>query len=274
MIGATLRLGPGQVRKFGWRSFYGFLASTFATPDWSFMNYGYAGGGNDPLLLVEDEPNRCFIRMYDYTLGLAGAVAGCDVLEVGSGRGGGSSWIARTQGVRTVTGVDLSGSAVALCRRLHRAPNLRFEQGDAEALPFPAGSFDVVLNVESCHHYPSLPTFLREVERVLRPGGAFCVATYWDRSGLARFERALADAPLDVVRTADIGARVADGLRATNAMKSMLIEREAPRVLRPLMKHFTGAEGSRIYRGFMDGSIRYVSALLRKAGPPAAGAAA
>lgn len=264
MVSSASKLGRARVRKLGWRFLYGFLASRFDTREWLFMNYGYVGGGSDAALSHEDEPNRHFIQMYAHALGLAGSVAGCDVLEVGCGRGGGSDWIARTQGVRSMTGVELSGKAAALCERLHDAPLLRFRQGDAERLPFPDATFDVVLNVESCHHYPSLPTFLGEVERVLRPGGAFCVATYWDRAGRARFERALEDAPLEVVRQADITPRVMDALRATNAMKATLIRRHVPWWLRPLLNHFTAVEGSNVYRGFMDGRITYLAALLRK----------
>ena len=235
------------------------------------MNYGYAGDRNEIVLSPEDEPNRCFIQMYAHTLGQAGSVAGLDLLEVGCGRGGGSAWIARTQGVRSMTGLDLSGSAIVLCRRLHRVANLRFERGDAEALPFPDASFDLVLNVESCHHYPSLPTFLGEVERVLRPGGALCVATYWDEHGRTRFEQALRDTRFKVLRTADISPRVKDSLRDTEGLKSAMIRRFAPRWLRPLLNQFAAVEGSRIHRGFMDGRLTYVSALLGKSIPKADG---
>ncbi len=257
--------------KRGWRLLYGFLAWRFRTRDWLFMNYGYAGGGGnaDLVLAADDEPHRPFIAMYAHTLGQAGPVAGCDVLEVGCGRGGGSAWIARTQGVRSMTGVDLSERAIALCRRLHDAGNLTFRPGDAERLPFPNASFDVVVNVESCHHYPSLSTFFDEVERVLRPGGSFCVATYWDPAGLVRFEQALRGTRMEVVRTADIAPRVVDGLLATDAKKTALIRRHAPWFLRPLLNHFAAVEGSSIHRGFMAGRISYVSALLRKAPAPA-----
>lgn len=269
MTASVPRLAAFSFGKCGWQLLYGFLAWRFSTPDWLFMNYGYADGAgeaDDLALDPAEEPHRPFIRMYAHTLGPAGPVAGRDVLEVGCGRGGGSAWIARTQGARSVTGVDLSSRAIALCRRLHCAPNLAFRRGDAEKLPFPTASFDVVVNVESCHHYPSLSTFFNEVQRVLRPGGSFCVATYWDPPGLARFERALRDTSLELVRTADIAPRVMDSLRTTEVMKTTLIRRHAPRLLRPLLNHFTAVEGSRLYRGFMDGSIAYVSALLRK--PP------
>ena len=265
MIAPMLARGHVDLQRLGWRYFYGFLASRIATPAWVFMNYGYAGGPSEAQLSPEDEPNRCFIQMYAYALRLAASVAGRDVLEVGCGRGGGCSWIARTQGVRSMTGVDLAPSAVAFCRRTHRARNLRFEQGDAEALPLADTSMDVVLSVESCHHYPSLSRFLREVDRVLRPGGTLCVATYWARSGRARFERALDEATLEVVRTVDITGGVRDSLQATHAMKSALIRRHAPLLLWPLLKHFAALDGSSIYRRFMDGSIRYVAAVLRKA---------
>lgn len=49
-------------------------------------------------------------------------------------------------------------------------------QGNAEHLPFPARSFDIVLNVESSHLYTNINKFLEEVYRVLKPDGYFCWA--------------------------------------------------------------------------------------------------
>ena len=45
--------------------------------------------------------------------------------------------------------------------------------GDAENLPFEDNSFDAIINVESSHCYGNVEQFLREVHRVLRPGGDF-----------------------------------------------------------------------------------------------------
>ena len=257
-------LQGSRLRKLAWKAFYGFVAWWFRTREWLFMNYGYHDEADPMTLQPGDEGNRYFIQLYAHTLGQAGPVAGRDVLEVGCGRGGGSEWIARTQGVRSMTGVDLARSAIALCKAWHRLPNLAFTQGDAERLPFSDASFDVVLNVESCHHYPSLATFFREVDRVLRPGGCFCIATYWPQSEVERVRRVLDDSPLDVVHCADITRHVRSALRASNDMKLALIKRHVPWFLMTLMRYFSAVEGTGVHRGFMDERTTYMVALLRK----------
>ena len=228
------------------------------------MNYGYEDPNDELALSSRDEKNRYFIQLYAHTLKQAGPVAGRDVLEVGCGRGGGSEWIARTQGVKSITGMDLASSAIRLCQANHRASNLTYVQGDAEEIPFPEASFDVVLNVESCHHYPSLPTFFTEVERVLKPGGHFCVAFYGEQPGLRRFGRAAAESGLEIVEFLDITPYVVNALRVSNEMKTALIRRYAPWYMTPVLKFFAGVEGSEIHRGFTEGRLTYVASLLRK----------
>ena len=77
-------------------------------------------------------------------------------------------------------GIDFSAEAVALARSL--VPGGRFEQGDAHALPFPAASFDAVLCGYGVMHLPEPAVALREMERVLRPGGRAAVSV-WDAAG-------------------------------------------------------------------------------------------
>lgn len=54
-------------------------------------------------------------------------------------------------------------------------PNMETALADAEALPFPDASFDLVTCRIAPHHFPSIETFLREVCRVLKPGGTFAL---------------------------------------------------------------------------------------------------
>ena len=171
--------------RFAWRLCYGLLASRVPSPDWAFMNYGFAPLEPGPALplAASDEPDRHCIQLYQHVVG-AVAVQDLDVLEVGSGRGGGAFYVSRYLRPRSVTGLDLSPEAVDLCNRHRKAPGLVFTRGDAQAMPFPDDSFDAVVNVESSHCYPSMDAFLAEVDRVLRPGGSSssptcAVATAW-----------------------------------------------------------------------------------------------
>ena len=259
------------MRKLAWKTFYGFLARRFPTPQWSFMNYGYHDPEESLPLSPKDEPNRCFIQLYARTLAQAGRLSGLDVLEAGSGRGGGSDWVARTQPVRSVTGMDISKGAVRLSRRRYHRGNLSFVRGDAEKMPFPDASFDVVLNVESCHHYPSLEAFLAEAGRVLRPGGYLCAAFYGTRDKLRRFRQASRATPFETLAFSDITAGVVRALEATEDFKRGLIRSYAPRYLTPMLRFFAAASGSRTHEGLKDGRLEYAAVLLKKpAGVPAA----
>src|SRR5262245_29330717 len=100
------------LKKALWRGWYGYLARSYRAPDWSFMNYGFAEEGSPGLELdAADEANRYCIQLYQH---VAGAVdlAGCNVLEVGSGRGGGASFVKRYLRPAQMIGLDLSENAV------------------------------------------------------------------------------------------------------------------------------------------------------------------
>src|SRR5215207_7314174 len=101
---------PMAVRRFVWRACYGALAKRVSTPDWAFMNYGYAPAGLDigaPPLSSSDEPDRLCIQLYLHAIG-GFDLRDRDVLEVGSGRGGGASFISRYLQPRSMTGMDFS----------------------------------------------------------------------------------------------------------------------------------------------------------------------
>src|SRR3954465_7570364 len=106
------------LRQLAWRACYELLAARVRRPEWAFMNYGYApvgrgpfeGPATGPALDPADEPDRFCIQLYAHTLEGVD-VAGRDVLEVGSGRGGGASWISRSLGARSTTGGGFSSAA-------------------------------------------------------------------------------------------------------------------------------------------------------------------
>ncbi|MBO0682093.1 MAG: methyltransferase domain-containing protein [Candidatus Dormibacteraeota bacterium] len=81
-----------------------------------------------------------------------------------------------------VVGVDFAPSMVARARSLH--PGLRFEEGDAERLEFPARSFQAVAMNFGILHLDRPHDALREAQRVLQPGGRFGL-TAWAGPGEA-----------------------------------------------------------------------------------------
>jgi SAM-dependent methyltransferase len=76
--------------------------------------------------------------------------------------------------LRTFTGVDLTPAMVERARRTANdaaLANARFQTGDALALPFLDGRFDIAISRLALHHIPDAGTALREMARVLKPGG-------------------------------------------------------------------------------------------------------
>lgn len=256
-------------RKFLWKSWYQFLAGRFPVDGWTFMNYGYQplDAATPRLELSEaDEPDRYSIQLYHRVATLAGPLEGKDVLEVGSGRGGGASYVHRYLKPRKLIAADFSKHAVALANRRLGSDGLTYVEGDAEKLPFEADSFDVVLNVESSHCYPSRPRFFAEVHRVLRPGGVLSLVDMFLDDELAAMPGQLAGAGLVVESVDDVSAGVVEGLRLDGPHREAMIAGHAPKALAPVVKSFAGTEGSDVYTSLQSGRLKYV---LFKATKPA-----
>jgi ubiquinone/menaquinone biosynthesis C-methylase UbiE len=91
-------------------------------------------------------------------------------LEVGCGEGRVSRDLAASGHV--VTGVDVSGTMVELATEAD--PGSTYLVGDASALPFPDGSFDLVVAYNSLMDVDDMPAAVAEIARVLEPGGRLC----------------------------------------------------------------------------------------------------
>jgi ubiquinone/menaquinone biosynthesis C-methylase UbiE len=254
---------PGM-KKFLWRSWYNYLARSRKMPDWCFMNYGYATAGESTLALAEaDESHRHWIQLYHHVAGTID-LEGRTVLEVGSGRGGGASFIKRYLKPVQMIGVDLSKDAVALSREMHPIAGLEFRVGDAESLPLDESSVEAVVNVESSHCYPSFDAFLGEVRRVLLRGGHFLYADFRERGNVEKWRQSLRDSGLFLVRETDITANVVMALERDNVRKLALIDSFVPKPLRNSFYDFAAMRGSSLFEAFRTGKLVYMSFVLRK----------
>lgn len=244
------------------RLFYEALAVLL--PDatrWRLMNYGYAylagdARGEPPALDPEDQAERYCLQLYHVVASQA-VLAGRRLLEVGSGRGGGTSYVHRRLGPSETVGVDLAAGAVRFCKKAYRGvAGLSFRQADAAALPFPDGSFDAVLNVESSHGYPDVEAFYRQVHRVLRPGGDFLYTDYGRvaKPAAERMERA----GFVQIETRDITDNVLESLRGDEARRLELIRTHVPKPLRSMAELWAGTTRSDFYQDLATRRRRYL----------------
>ena len=129
------------------------------------------------------------------------------VLDVGCGTGALAYALAPLVG--GVVGVDSSEEYLAVARE-HAPPGCTFVAGDAEALPFPYGDFDLVGCLRVLHHVRRPELVVGEIARVTRPGGRILLA---DQLGdvdpirsleLDRFERARDPSHTRLLPDADI----------------------------------------------------------------------
>lgn len=107
-------------------------------------------------------------------IGARGSLAGKRVLEIGCGRGVGIEILLSLEADH-VTGFDLDPRMVALAaQRLTKyGDHARVFVGDAEAIDAPDASFDAVVDYGVIHHIPGWQQALKEIARVLKPGGTF-----------------------------------------------------------------------------------------------------
>jgi ubiquinone/menaquinone biosynthesis C-methylase UbiE len=90
--------------------------------------------------------------------------------------GGGHTALALAPHVDTVVSSDLTPKMLDAAREFIQSQgvdNVTFDIADAEHLPFPDGSFDIVSCRIAPHHFGDVQAFCNEVSRVLRPGGRF-----------------------------------------------------------------------------------------------------
>ncbi|HEY6906024.1 MAG TPA: class I SAM-dependent methyltransferase [Ignavibacteriaceae bacterium] len=173
-------------------------------------------------------------NLTDYCLSLLDPVKDKEILEIGCGNGVQALYINETHEPLRITGVDLNKANIDIAnseKKIARAENVRFIVDDAQSLEhIESESVDVLLNIESAFHYPDKTAFIKEIHRVLKPGGQFLVADilstrrkreglmkvwgkpmvhhFWNRK---RYDEEFLKSDLEINQTEDITGRVKKG---------------------------------------------------------------
>jgi SAM-dependent methyltransferase len=105
---------------------------------------------------------------------LAKGLAEPRLLDLGCDAGGRTSWVAERIGASEMHGVELAADRAALASE----KGVNVVASDlGEALPYEDESFDVVMSNQVIEHLADTDTFVREIHRVLRPGGIAVIST-------------------------------------------------------------------------------------------------
>lgn len=119
---------------------------------------------------------------------IAAGYAARSVLEIAAGSGILTAELVRALPSAAITATDLNPAMVSWAAQRVDGPT--WQPADAQALPFPAGSFDLVLCQFGAMFFPDKAQAYAQVAKVLRPGGAF-LFTVWDRVEASPFPAAL-----------------------------------------------------------------------------------
>jgi SAM-dependent methyltransferase len=243
-----------RIRKAIWQLWYPFLTRRLHGEGVLFLNYAYEEEPPMGITLASgDEPDRACIQLYHH-VATQMELREKNVLEVSCGHGGGASYLTRTLQPKSYTALDLNPAGINFCQQRHPIDGLNFAQD----------TFDAVINIEASHCYPDFPRFLVEVARVLRPGGHFLYADFRFADGMAGWEKAVAAAPLKMLRQRNINAEVLRGMTRNSPRSQDLVARHLPKFLRSLGADFAGVKGSRIHNALNSGELSYRSYCFEK----------
>ena len=172
----------------------------------------------------------------------AGLAAGQRVLDVACGTGVLAREAVKHVGPSgAVTGLDRNEGMLAVARR--EAPDVEWQLGRAEALPFADGAFDAVVSQFGLMFFEDRTAALKEMWRVLRPGGRLAVAV-WDT-----LDRSPGYAAMTALLRRLFGDRIANEMRAPFALGD----------LETLRSLFTQAGIAEVDVRTLDGTARYPS---------------
>ncbi len=151
------------------------------------MNFAYKSFHNQYYMLhypfyqnEEDDFFQSQKNLTNHCLSKISPIKGKTVLDIGCGNGIQGLHISRDHQPGKYIGIDISPGNIKIAQDIvknHGSENMIFHVDNAQDMAhINDNSVDVVINIESALHYPDKIKFLKEVNRVLKPGGEFLIA--------------------------------------------------------------------------------------------------
>jgi len=143
---------------------------------WSpLMNHGYKNLNHVPVFNYNEEDHswsnqlNLYMHLFETSKKFNLDFENLKVLDVGCGFGQGTAAIKKYYNFNQVTGLDYGLDLIKDAELKFK--NVTYIHGTATSLPFEDNSFDIIVNVESLHHYKFTHHYYKEAYRVLKPGG-------------------------------------------------------------------------------------------------------
>ncbi len=228
-----------------------------------FMNYGFCNAENELTPDPKDEENQYPMQLYHHMV-CETDIDNMDLVEIGSGRGGGLNYVTKKFSPSSAIGVDINKVDVAFCNKHYDLKNLSFVHGDAQNLNLKSNSCDIVLNVESSHRYPNMSSFLSEVSRILRPNGLFLFTDFRYSHEMDEMKSFLKKSGLKIMRERQINNEVLRALELDDNRRRKLVKKLTPKVLHKIALNFAGTIGSETFNHFLTRRYIYFSYILKK----------
>jgi ubiquinone/menaquinone biosynthesis C-methylase UbiE len=157
-----------------------------AVPGFGFMNdgyvevdrYGFPNTANEIVLSEQFQPWRYQVQMYKKCLDVAHidqTAKQRTLLDLSCGKGGGLAFIKEYYKFNKLIGVDLNPNHISLCQQV--VEDVEFLTATALDVPLPDSSVDAIITVEATAYYDPVETYLKEVYRLLEPGGLLIQAS-------------------------------------------------------------------------------------------------
>ena len=157
------------------RDYYSSMNQALAriNEEYTMLHYPYFGSEADSFLKAQT-------NLTDYCMSRLPSVKEKVLLEVGCGNGVQALYIHKNYDPGQIQAIDLNHGNIEIARgeaEREGVENIAFHVDDAHDLStIEDNSVDFVVNIESAFHYPDKPSFLRQLHRVLKPGGTFVIA--------------------------------------------------------------------------------------------------